>query len=459
MRLDEETYKYMKNASLQLECITCALATHLEVTISDVQKYDYRVFNELMNQVRNMQIDAIEQIEDVFSGVSLSIESMAQNMRISNESMSTLNAELQSFGECIGRLVIRCKSIFECQTSTENPYIPGIEDEIYSTFSKYKKIIDEYNIDSPNDDVVGNVIYSFFIESKKIYEQMYAEIDDMMKQTGEELYARQRSIAEKREKRASEIVDFVEDAKKVGKAAVGLGVAIVKKEKAPVVEKTVGFVAKLGDTYKDAIVKNSKLEKTFAAVDTYNKTMDIVDKTLSLSSMDGEVKSIIKLAGAAALCIKPFNLQALNKQGKLDLAAPIIATATSGVTCAVALASPVPLLAALYVPKFLKNSTGLLIKTGKYIKEKNIRTVPETADASLAEIAGEITTYEKKVKESKKDALLGRVVKKIKKPKLLSVHQGSGVASWVVDTTKKVWDGIDEDVKTSIITGVKKLID
>ena len=62
MQLNEDTYSYMKKASSQIEGITCALAVYIENPIDVVKDYHYRVYNELLNDIRTRHIDAIVQI-------------------------------------------------------------------------------------------------------------------------------------------------------------------------------------------------------------------------------------------------------------------------------------------------------------------------------------------------------------------------------------------------------------
>ena len=196
MQLNEDTYEYMKQVSSQIEGITCALSVCIESTIDTANEYHYKVYNELLNEIRKKHIEAVIQIKDIFESTSNSIENIAVCIKASDSSRSVLHDELKDFEECLGRLVIHCKNIRECNTSTENPVIPNANDEIYKCFSGYKHLINDYFVSAPeDDDVVSSVVYSFYNESINIYDNLFGDYDKLMDGLGVELQERRETLA------------------------------------------------------------------------------------------------------------------------------------------------------------------------------------------------------------------------------------------------------------------------
>ena len=97
MQLNEDTYEYMKKASFQIEGITCALSAYIENAIDIVKEYQYKVYNELLNEIRNKHIDAVVQIKDIFEDTRDSIKNIATQIRVSESAKNVLCDELDAF--------------------------------------------------------------------------------------------------------------------------------------------------------------------------------------------------------------------------------------------------------------------------------------------------------------------------------------------------------------------------
>lgn len=101
MRLNEDTYKYIRKASSQLEGITCALGICIENTIDIVDGYHYRVYNEFLNEVRRRHIETIKHIKEMFQEPKESVAKMLELINVSEDAKQMLNAEMEKFDEAI----------------------------------------------------------------------------------------------------------------------------------------------------------------------------------------------------------------------------------------------------------------------------------------------------------------------------------------------------------------------
>ena len=447
MQLNEDTYSYMKKASSQIEGITCALAVYIENTIDVVKDYHYRVYNELLNDIRTRHIDAIVQIKDVYGDTSESIENIAEHIHSSSHAKNKLRDELQQFEECLSRLVIHCQNIRECNSTTENPYIPDANDEIYKSFSGYKRLINEYRLETPPDeDIVASIIYSFYKEAINIYDNLFDEYDKMLDGLGGELQQRRQSIEKGKQQKALGIVKKATIAENIGKAAIGatIGIAtgIKKKEVFSAVESGIGLIKTISESLDDVLPKESLARKALKGIESFGKSMDLIGE-MGMGEdfgLDDNTMSAVKLAGAVA-GVGMFDLHKLNKEGKLDsmINAAAATTAWSGVVGSVVAGKPLQALSKL--PKAVDKTMNLIESMSEYYADNDVHELPKGIDAKMHGLAKKIKDYENEVESHKENLIRGIPSRKPKAPPWMLVHNGVSMASDLIEEkiNKFIW--------------------
>lgn len=430
MQLNEDTYEYMKKASSQIEGITCALSVYIENTIDTVKKYHYKVYNELLNEIRNKHIDAVIQIKDVFEGARDSIENIATRIGASGSAKNVLHDELDAFEDCLSRLVIHCKNIRECNSNTENPCIPNANDEIYKCFSGYKHLISDYYLEKPtDDDIVSSVIYSFYKESINIYDNLFSEYDKLMDGLGVELQERRETLAGVRQSKALGIVKKGTLAEKIAKAtavgAVGIIGGIQKCEAFTAIGAGIGLIAKISEELENASPKESLARKALKCGETLGKSMDLIEEIGIKEGfgLDDNTMGAVKLIGAL-IGISPFKLHQLNKEGKLDSLVAVAGFTTATVSCVGTAISGKPFAALAKLPKVADKGMNLIESMSKYYGEKDVHELPKVNDTRIHNLAKTIKDYEHSVEEYKAKLIRGIPARKPKAPPWMRVHSG-----------------------------------
>lgn len=457
MQLNEDTYSYMKNASSQIEGITCALAVYIENTIDVVKDYHYKVYNELLNDIRNRHIDAVVQIKDVYGDTSASIENIAEHIHSSSDAKNKLREESQQFEECLSRLVIHCQNIRECNSTTENPYIPDANDEIYKSFSGYKRLIDEYKLDIPPDeDTVASIIYSFYKEAVNIYDNLFDEYDKMLDGLGGELQQRRQSIEKGKQQKALGIVKKGTIAEDIGKAAIsaaiGIGSGISKKEVFSLVDAGIGLIKKISESLDDVLPKESLARKALKGIESFGKSMDLIGEIGIQEgfSLDDNTMSAVKLAGAF-MGVNAFDLHKLNKEGKLDSMINAVGATTAWVGVVGAAVSGKPLKALSKLPKAVDKTINLIESMSKYYGDNDARELPKGVDAKMHDLAKKIKDYENDRDEHKAKLIRGIPSRKPKAPPWMHVHKGFSIASSSVEQIEKFIGGEYNDFIAKIL--------
>ena len=452
MQLNEDTYSYMKNASSQIEGITCALAVYIENTIDVVKEYHYRVYNELLNDIRTRYIDAIIQIKDVYGDTRESIERIAEHIHSSSHAKNKLRDELQQFEECLSRLVIHCRNIRECNSTTENPCIPDANDEIYKSFSRYKRLIDEYKLDTPPDeDIVASIIYSFYKETINIYENLFDEYDKMLDGLGGELQQRRQSIEKDKQQKALGIVKKGTIAEDIGKATISAAIGIVrgksKKEVFLALDAGIGLFKTISKSLDDVLPKESLARKTLKGIESFGKSMELIGEIGIQEglSLDDNTMSAVKLAGAF-MGVSAFDLHKLNKEGKLDSMINAAGTITTWVGVVGTAVSGKPLKALSKLPKAVDKTMNLIESMSKYYGDNNVHELPKGIDTKMHSLAKKIKDYENDRDEHKTKLIRGIPSRKPKAPPWMSVHKGFSIASSSVEQIEKFIGGEYNDI-------------
>lgn len=447
MQLNEDTYEYMKQVSSQIEGITCALGICIENTVDTANEYHYKVYNKLLNEIRNKYIEAVIQIKDIFESTSNSIENIAACIKASDSSRSVLHDELKDFEECLGRLVIHCKNIRECNSSTENPNIPDANDEIYKCFSGYKHLTNDYFLSAPeDDDVVSSVIYSFYKESINIYDNLFSEYDKLMDGLGVELQERRETLAGVRQSKALGIVKKGTLAEKIAKAtavgAVGIIGGIQKGEAFTAIGAGIGLIAKISEELENVSPKKSLARKALKRVETLSKSMDLINEIgiKEAFGLDDNTMGAVKLIGALT-GVSPFKLHQLNKEGRLDLMVATAGFTTATTSCVGTAISGKPFAALAKLPKAADKGMKLIESMAKYYGEKDVHNLPKVVDIGIHNLAKTIKDYEHSVEEYKAKLIRGIPARKPKAPPWMRVHNGISFISGRIDNLNNLAGG------------------
>lgn len=296
MNLNEDTYSYINRVADQIEGLTCALIVFIENAGSYLESYHYEAFNKFSNEIRNMEISVSKEIKNEFLGVKETIEESALQIRASDNSVSYLKSKLSETEEIFSRLVIHSQNIREINSDTSNPYVPNASDEVYRAFSGYNTLLNQYQVNAPDEnDYICTLMYSFYCTVKGLFEQLFSEYDTMLQEFGVDVEEKKKRLA------ALTVIKKREGRNEILKAGIGVAktaafakLGIKKKNVFDVVESGIGLIAKISDTLdeldelKFAKPKKSLARKAIKKIAAYNDALELV------SGANGVGSAIVK---------------------------------------------------------------------------------------------------------------------------------------------------------------------
>lgn len=396
MRLNEDTYVYMKKASIQIEKITCDLSNTIETSMDKMAKYEYQPYFTLWNKIRESYIGAVRNVKDLFVEFSPSIEEIPRRMG-AGDSTSRLREELGEFEECLRRLIIRCENMRECSGSTRNPQIPDGNDEIYEVLSKGELIIWKHRLEKPEeeDEVAWN-IFAFYKETVRLYKHFFGECDNIMKEFGRDLekyrdsviLPEQRRVAmEESTARTARTVRRVNGAIGMIKAGIGLAKGIQSGDVESTKNSGITFLVKLSEGFGEDLPKESLAREALKHVETYHQTNEIVE-------------SVVKVTTSTISCV---------------------GTAISGR----------PLAAMSRLPKLVGEGMNLIENISHAYEKQSVYKLPECMDTRMVNLSRTIREYEKSVEAYRMNLLRGIPSVKPKAPPWVQVHNGVTFVSMI----------------------------
>lgn len=416
MNLNEDTYSYIHQVADQIEGLTCALIVFIENAESYLESYHYEAFNKFSNEIRNMEISVSEEIKNEFLGVKETIEESVLQIRASDNSVSHLKSKLSETEEVFSRLVIHSQNIREINSDTSNPYVPNASDEVYRAFSGYNTLLNQYQVNIPDeDDYICTLMYSFYCTVKGLFEQLFSEYDTMLQEFGIDVEEKKKRLAaltviKKREGRNEILKGGIGFAKTVAFAKLG----IQKKNVFDVVESGIGLIAKISDTLdeldelKFAKPKESLARKAIKKIAAYNDALELVNGANGAGSaivkkmdIDFEVPTFARLIIAIPLaCSK--KLEKTKKSGTLDVVTSSLNTIESGMNFENSLIGKRCSIRHTKIPDFGLNALGLVDKTAELFEksyEKNVNS--KDAKKILNKLGKRLYDYNKEVEEYK----------------------------------------------------------
>ncbi len=417
MNLNEDTYSYIHQVADQIEGLTCALIVFIENAGSYLESYHYEAFNKFSNEIRNMEISVSEEIKNEFLGVKETIEESVLQIRASDNSVSHLKSKLSETEEVFSRLVIHSQNIREINSDTSNPYVPNASDEVYRAFSGYNTLLNQYQVNIPDeDDYICTLMYSFYCTVKGLFEQLFSEYDTMLQEFGVDVEEKKKRLA------ALTVIKKREGRNEILKAGIGFAktaafakLGIKKKNVFDVVESGIGLIAKISDTLdeldelKFAKPKKSLARKAIKKIAAYNDALELVSGANGAGSaivkkmdIDFEVPTFARLIIAIPLaCSK--KLEKTKKSGTLDVVTSSLNTIESGINFEnTVLLGKGAASVIKKIPDFGSNALGLVDKAAELFEksyEKNVNS--KDAKKILNKLGKRLYDYNKEVEEYK----------------------------------------------------------
>lgn len=457
MNLNEDTYSYINRVADQIEGLTCALIVFIENAGSYLESYHYEAFNKFSNEIRNMEISVSKEIKNEFLGVKETIEESALQIRASDNSVSYLKSKLSETEEIFSRLVIHSQNIREINSDTSNPYVPNASDEVYRAFSGYNTLLNQYQVNAPDEnDYICTLMYSFYCTVKGLFEQLFSEYDTMLQEFGVDVEEKKKRLA------ALTVIKKREGCNEILKAGIGVAktaafakLGIKKKNVFDVVESGIGLIAKISDTLdeldelKFAKPKKSLARKAIKKIAAYNDALELVSGANGVGSaivkkmdIDFEVPTFARLIIAIPLaCSK--KLKKTKKSGTLDVVTSSLNTIESGmnfentVLLGKGAASVIQ-----KIPDLGSNALELVDKTAELFEksyEKNVNS--EDANKILNKLGKRLNDYNKEVEEYKINK--ERKLLATKRPKAPPYIIASGVFDRIKDGMDYSKEGVE----------------
>lgn len=462
MNINDDSYSYIRQATDQIESLTCALIVFIEKAGCDLESYHYEAFNRFSNEIRDMEISVSKEIKDEFAVVKEAIEESAIKIRASESSISRLRIQLADAESVFSRLVIHSENIREFNSDTSNPYVPNATEEVYRAFSGYDRFLGQYQVSRPDEnDSISTLMYAFFCTVSSLFERLFSEYDSLLQGFGVDVEEKRRNLA------ALTVIKKREGRKDITKAAVGVAktaafaaLGIKKKNVFDVAESGIGLVAKISETLdgldklKYAEPKKSVARNVIKGIAAYNNAMELVGGIISAEGgavagafgTEFEVPALAKLVLAAPIAMgKAEELEEWSDSGKLDVVTSALGMVESGVgfgsAVGTALVTGTGVLAVIKaVPDLGSSGLGLVEKAAKYVNktyEKEHSKV-DKKDMILQKLGARLKAYNKEVEEYK--IARERKLMAAMKPKAPPFVTAQGI----FDKLKKGMDCIEE---------------
>lgn len=457
MNLNEDTYSYIHQVASQIERLTCALIVFIENAGSYLESYHYEAFNRFSNEIRDMEISVSEEIKNEFLDVKRSIEELTLEIRASDSSVNHLKMQLSETEDIFSRLVIHSQNIREINSDTSNPYVPNASDEVYRAFSGYNTLLNQYQVNAPDEnDYICTLMYSFYCTVKGLFEQLFSEYDTMLQEFGVDVEEKKKRLA------ALTVIKKREGRNEILKAGIGFAetaafakLGIKKKNVFDVVESGIGLIAKISDTLdeldelKFAKPKKSLSRKAIKKIAAYNDALELVSGANGAGSaivkkmdIDFEVPTFARLIIAIPLaCSK--KLEKTKKSGTLDVVTSSLNTIESGINFEnTVLLEKGAASVIKKIPDLGSNALGLVDKTAELFEksyEKNVNS--KDAKKILNKLGKRLYDYNKEVEEYKINK--ERKLLATKRPKAPPHIAASGVLYRIKDGMDYSKEGVE----------------
>lgn len=493
VELNENTYSYIDRVFFQLEGITCALATFFENNRAEVSSYHYKVLNDTYNDMRNEFVDTVKWITDDFDSVKKTALKMVDMMKGAEESKTKLEASCSECDSCISRLIIRCSNIELIDDSTENPWIPNSDEDVYNIFSGYKRLLDDYPIQYPDndDDVISNLFFSFYKACNEKFDALFKEYNELLEQVGISVETKKLisyKVADdaakqivKKDKKSDAIKDIVGSAASFGvtmaealvpagiaaaalssaplagiaavgiasKAATSLGI-IEKKDLGDVAIEGIGLIATISEKMQDIIPgdedNKSMARNMLRRFEAYNQAIKIVDEASGV--FDSGTTSAEKLIFGTVLATRNADqIDMMIENGTADVL-------TSGLSLTSGASKTIQsiikgdyksaVLSGLQIPN---KALNLFEDAAKCVKKNEMPDMVPIVGKMLYKYGQKLGEYEESIKRFEYNKARDFPALKPRKP-LWVLESGSEIIGFISEKIDKNGDDIIEFIKS-----------
>ena len=436
MQISDTTYMQMDYISEQIEGVTCALNTYLENAGFDLEKYEYKPFNDFANAIRQLQIDAVKKIKDMFAedgGVSDTVCDMLHQIRESEESIAHMEAKMSDMQDTFSRLVLHSENIRIVTSKTGEVYVPDAQDELYRMYSGYERIVEQYfvPVDCDEDDFILQLFVdfyekamSFFLDMNKEYDKCFHELGLLSTERQNQIKSGAASVKKTRSLDDNKTAGLPFRKKAGGILDAGLSVAetataIAKKDKSGAVEKAVGLVAGLAELLEDKLEGGpvrSAAKGALNVISNLNDAMEAADNSLKAAGY--EASSAVKLIAAAEIMTGKFeNMKSLTKSKQFENAAHAAGLINDVAGLVKFTVSPVKTpLEAMKALKHAVSAANHSIELTKHLAKKFILDAPpktsDTVVGKLQQISNEVKAYQSELEKYKNNIARGAPCKK-----------------------------------------------
>lgn len=493
MELNENTYSYIDRVFFQLEGFTCALATFFENNRAEVSSYHYKVLNDTYNDMRNEFVDTVKWITDDFDSVKKTALKMVDMMKGAEESKTKLEASCSECDSCISRLIIRCSNIELIDDSTENPWIPNSDEDVYNIFSGYKRLLDDYPIQYPDndDDVISNLFFSFYKACNEKFDTLFKGYNELLEQVGISVETKKLISYKTADEAAKQIVkkDKKNDAIKdiVGSAAsfgvtmaealvpagiaaaalssaplagiVAVGIAskaanafgiIEKKDLGDVAIEGIGLIATISEKMKD-IIPGDENNKSVArnmlrSFEVYDKAIKIADESCDM--LDSDSSSAEKLVMGTMLAVTSAEqLADMKESGLADVLIAGLGVSNCGLKVLKNIVTGDYKSASLEFLKMPEKGLELYEKTAKFSAKNAVQIAVPGLGRKLFEYGVKLQEYENAVEKFNYNKARGFPAPKPKKPSWF-LDGGCSIVGKISGIIDKNGDDIVEFIKS-----------
>lgn len=384
MQANEKLYKLMESVSSQLECMTCSLATHIENAGIELEEYKYKVFNDFYLEVRELEIDAVREIRELFQEPKDDINRILERVNADESSKRQMEQKLSEIENMLNALVIHTSNMREINAVDESVIIPEPQDKLYEAFSGFGKILDKYkDLHWESENAFESIIFSFFNNAISIFERLCIEYDKLLHQIALELKDKQEWLKTNSAKEMSKKYGIpikkntgqavADIALAAGSVAVGVaGMLSGKKNIVDVGVAGLGLLAKISEAIGDPSPGNKSsarkiLNKAQKKIEAYNDAVELAGVFVD-GKLPDTVSSTAKLMLGAAL----VKNNGAFKEGQADRIINVAGLAGGVIGIATIVSSP------LKTPKEALN----LLKNGLYSMNCGLNIIKDIAEKS-----------------------------------------------------------------------------
>lgn len=345
MDASEEALKRATTVGESLRGLIESLAAHLDDVAETLEAHGYEPFNDFANSVRTQETAMVACIAENAEDLQATALEMLGLLAASEEAKGEARQSFAGVSQQVDAGLARCRSIRELSAVREETIIPDSGDELYGSYGRYKRIIEEHEQVPPDDDrePLLALVEDFYGASVQSLDSLHESYDEAFRALGDKVGEQERQIVAGKvggeaaiDSAASPITKRPKVPVATAVGAIGEGVVQAikagfdpSKGIAGVAKEGLGAVAALGDavdgTLQDSDKDSAFAKKTkslargfFSAAKSAKEHLAFTESMLSATGID--LPPAARLAfGIATKATSAIDLQALKNTGMLDI--------------------------------------------------------------------------------------------------------------------------------------------